>query len=70
MSDKVCVRCGVEFEYMAVPCPDSELTVRWPGYNGPFLSCGFTCAVLHYGERCPRCGGEVYEARVPAGAAG
>lgn len=42
---KVCVRCGVEFVETVVECPQGE-----PG-----------CLVLHYGERCPKCGGRVYE---------
>jgi hypothetical protein len=50
--ERICVRCGVRFELVTVPCPD--------GLAGPG---GFTCAVQHYGLRCPTCGGAVYEAR-------
>ena len=44
---KMCVRCGIPFDQVSVACPD--------GRDG--------CLVIHYGLRCPRCGGAVYEGR-------
>lgn len=49
---KLCVRCNVEFVTTMVPCPD--------------LTPGFAhCGVVHYGDRCPTCGGDVYERTEP-----
>jgi hypothetical protein len=52
---RICVRCGVAFETAVVPCPNIE-----PFEHGGVLT---VCSVLHYGERCPQCGGNVWEAR-------
>ena len=49
---KTCVRCGVAFVLTTVPCPDGP-TRQGNSY--------VSCLVLHYGERCPKCGGAVYE---------
>ena len=46
---KTCVRCGVAFVLTTVPCPDRPAD--------SYVS----CLVLHYGARCPKCGGAVYE---------
>ena len=50
-AEKVCVRCGIPFQETVIPCPD-----RLPGPG-----VGLTCLVLHYGLRCPTCGGAIYE---------
>lgn len=42
---KRCVRCGVPFSLARIECPE--------GRDG--------CLVIHYGQRCPQCGGGVYE---------
>lgn len=54
---KTCVHCGVAFVKTSVPCqghPNSvKVSETWPQY--------LVCMVLHYADRCPTCGGDVYE---------
>jgi hypothetical protein len=51
LAPKVCVRCGVAFVTVRVPCPDAR-----PDDTT-------SCLVLHWGLRCPQCGERVYEQR-------
>ncbi len=45
LEPRLCIRCNLPFVLVMVPCPDAI-----PG-----------CCVLHYGHRCPQCGGAVYD---------
>ena len=55
---KTCVRCGVPFILMAVPCsghpPYVKVRDTWPQLEQ-------ICMVVHEGWRCPVCRGDVYE---------